>query len=86
MENTVNAVAKKVKFVVGRVYSATSACDSDCVFKFTVTKRTDKSVWLKDHSGIKKDVYRVKITEYDNSCETCSPLGSYAMAPALYAK
>ena len=74
---------KQHQFQVGQTYSQSSICDSDCHFRFTVVKRTEKSIWLNDHSGIKKGTYRVKITDYDQNAETCSPLGSYSMAPSL---
>lgn len=80
-----NIIPIKVQFKVGETYSATAACDSDCHFKFTVIRRTEKSLWLKDLSGIKKEVYRVKIQNFDNAAEVCSPLGNYAMAPLLKA-
>jgi len=75
----------KKQFIPGKIYSVTSICDSDCHFKFEVVKRTEKSLWLKDLSGIRKGVYRVKITNYHNDAETCSALGSFSMSPLLTA-
>lgn len=79
-------MSKQNQFVAGQIYSTTSICDSDCVFRFEVVRRSEKSVWLKDLSGIKKGVYRVKITDYHQDSETCSPLGSYSMAPTISAE
>jgi len=75
----------KKQFIPGKIYSVTSICDSDCHFKFEVIRRTEKSVWLKDLSGIKKGIYRVKITDCLNDAETCSALGSFSMSPLLRA-
>ena len=73
----------KKQFITGQTYGTSSICDSNCIFRFTVIRRSEKSLWLKDHSGIKKGVYRVKITDYDQENETCSPLGSYSMSPVI---
>ena len=75
----------KTQFTTGNTYGARSICDSDCIFKFEVIKRTEKSIWLKDLSGMKKGVYRVKVTNLDSEAETCSPLGNYSMSPILRA-
>jgi hypothetical protein len=69
-------------FQVGARYWAQSACDSNCVWWFTVTARTTKFVTLVD--------------EYDNTTrvgvktdvawgEWVLPFGSYSMAPCLRA-
>ena len=76
---------KKNQFKAGQIYATTAMCDSDCVFRFEVTGRTEKSVYLKDLSGIKKSIYRVKITDFHQESETCSPLGSYSMSPTISA-
>lgn len=71
------------RFEVGRTYSARSICDYDCIFSFTVTKRTEKTVWLKDSSG-KLKARRVRLDLYDNA-ECCDPHGRYSMSPVLRA-
>ena len=68
------------KFEVGRTYSCTSICDSECVFRFTVVKRTDKTVWL-DYCG-KIRTRRVRI---HGNTEACDPQGRYSMSPVLFA-
>lgn len=73
----------KTKFEAGKTYGTRSACDHDCIFKFKVVRRTEKSVWLECLSGIKKGTYRAKIQDFRNDEELCSPLGSYSMAPLL---
>ena len=79
-------MSKQNQFIAGNIYSTSSICDSNCIFRFEVVRRSAKSVWLKDLSGIKKGVYRVKITDFHNESETCSPLGSYSMSPTISAE
>ena len=71
-----------IKFKTGETYSARSICDYDCVFSFTILSRTAKTVTIEKHGRITKR--GVKHSEYDN-CEMCYPLGSYSMAPTIYA-
>lgn len=67
-------------FQVGTTYKGRFICDADSIFFRTVTKRTAKTVWLKDSRGEVKS-YRVK--EY--SGVEYVALGSYSMAPGLHA-
>jgi hypothetical protein len=69
-------------FQVGRTYYCRSFCDYDCVWQFTVAKRTAKFVTLDDGRG---EVRRVGVRVWDN-VEACSPLGTYSMAPVLTAE
>lgn len=70
------------KFEVGKTYYTRSACDYDCIFSFTVTKRTAKTVTFTDKIGKQ---YRRKI--YDSSFgekeEIIFPYGSYSMSPCV---
>ncbi len=68
------------KFEVGRTYTVRSICDYECVFKFEVVKRTEKTVWLNSSGTIR--ARRVRI--YDNT-ECCDPHGRYSMSPVLTA-
>ena len=69
------------KFIVGNHYYMSSPCQYTCVWKYTVAKRTDKTVLLADDDdGIK----RCKIMK-DNDGEYCYPLGRYSMCPVLRA-
>lgn len=70
------------QFQVGQTYSTRSACDYDCVFSFTVIKRTAKFVTIEDRHG---KVRRCGIKVWDN-VESCFPLGSYSMAPIISAE
>jgi len=67
-----------IKFEAGKTYSYTSICDSSSITELTITKRTDKSVWI-DGSR-----FAVK-PSYDNECEIVYPCGKYSMCPILRA-
>lgn len=69
------------KFEIGQELSARSACDYDCVFRFTVVKRTAKTVSLTYHNQIKT----VKI-RLNGEGEYCYPLGTFSMSPSVSAK
>jgi hypothetical protein len=69
------------KFQEGQALSARSSCDYDCVFRFTVVKRTAKTVTVKYHDQFKT----VKVRIWSNGSEYCYPLGTYSMAPAVFA-
>lgn len=76
------------RFEVGKIYGTASICDSNCIFKFEIVKRSKHFVWLKDIHG---DTTRRKIEtrQYTENGylkqEKCFPLGQYSMAPTLYA-
>ncbi len=69
------------RFEVGRTYSTRSLCDYDCIYSFTITKRTEKTVWIKYHDRTK--ARRIRIG-YDGH-ETIDPHGRYSMSPTLSA-
>lgn len=77
---TATATAPAV-FTVGQIVSATSACDSDCVWTFEVIARTAKFVTLREENG---DVMRVGVRTHDGE-EWASPFGSFSMAPVVSA-
>lgn len=70
------------KFQEGQELSARSSCDYDCVFRFIVIKRTAKTVTVKYHNQLKT----VKVRVWSNGSEYCYPLGTFSMAPAVFAK
>lgn len=68
-----------ITFKTGATYKGRFICDYDSVFTRTVTKRTAKSVWLTNGREVKRYMVRVSYgVEY-------IALGSYSMAPGLYA-
>jgi hypothetical protein len=70
------------KFQVNNVYEARSLCNYDCVFSFTVIKRTKKQVTLKDN--VTGEIFRRGIFIWQDN-EACRPYGSYSMAPTINA-
>jgi biotin synthase-related radical SAM superfamily protein len=65
----------------GTTLTATSVCDSNCIFKAEVISRTEKSATVLVH-GEKK---RCKIHVYDGA-EFIYALGQYSMCPIFKAK
>ena len=69
-----------IKFEVGKEYGTGSICDSNCIFKFTVISRTEKTVTINSHRG----TVRRRIGIFKGQ-EVISPLGTYSMSPSLWA-
>lgn len=71
------------KFTPGTIYATRSICDYNCVFSFTVVRRTAKFITIEDKFGEAK---RVGVSEgYDGGYEIAYPLGKFSMAPLLRA-
>lgn len=68
------------QFEVGKTYSVRSYCDHNCIYSFKVTARTEKTVKIDYHGGTINRKIRVF-----GDIEQIHPLGSYSMAPVLYA-
>ncbi len=75
------------QFEVGKTYSCRSICDYECIWSFTVTSRTGKTIVVVEDSKAEAKSLRInaKLSEY-NGAETVFPLGRYSMAPTLVAK
>jgi hypothetical protein len=73
------------KFEVGKRYEMRSICDHDCVWRYTVIARTEKTIWLESKRG-EKIMCRINTrdTAYFD-CECVRPLGTYSMCPILRA-
>lgn len=69
-----------IKFETGKEYSTRSVCNSDCIFKITVVKRTDKTITVNEDGEISR-----KKIHLDGECEYIK-LGNYSMAPIIHAK
>lgn len=83
MDTTTTAASSAPSaFQVGQTVQARSACDSDCVWTFTVLRRTAKFVTLQDVDTL--DTMRVGVREHDGE-EWASPFGSFSMAPVVRA-
>lgn len=68
------------QFQVGQTYATRSICDHECIFSFTILKRTAKTVTINMHG---KTVQR-RITSYEG-CEQFAPYGSYSMCAIISA-
>ena len=73
------------RFEIGKTYSMRSICDQDCVWTYTVIKRTASTVTLKDEDGKVKTCRISKLGLKIFNEESCQPLGNYSMAPTLRA-
>lgn len=73
-------------FEVGKTYYVRSIGDWNCIWRFTVVRRSASSVWVtgcNDNDAAK--VERRGIGEY-NGREMFSPFGRYSMSPTVYAE
>lgn len=74
------------KFEIGKTYTTRSACDHNCVLKYTITARTASTVTATDERG-QSARFRIskKYSEYRDA-ETFLPWGAYSMAPMISAE
>jgi len=70
------------QFIVGTELQCRSLADYDCIFRFTVVKRTDKFVTLRYFN----EDLKVAIRCGSDGREYCFPLGKHSMSPMLYAE
>lgn len=73
--------ADTIKFEIGRTYECRSACDYNCVWAFTVTRRTAKFITILDERG---EESRVGVSVWEG-VERALPLGRFAFAPVIMA-
>lgn len=73
-----------VKFKLNTLYEAYSPCNTDCRWIYNIIKRTEKTVTICGDfvNGTKTKRLRVNTL---NGVEYVKPLGTYSMAPTLYA-
>jgi hypothetical protein len=71
----------KKEFKAGNEYSCRSVCDYNCIFTFTILKRTAKTVTFKSLGNMKT----ARIKTDDDGNEWIYPTGQYSMAPVLRA-
>jgi len=89
----VKVPAKPRAFEVGVVYSTRSICDHECIFRWAVKRRTEKSVWLQSvriaqdgNVEAYGDITRRSIQlDYTGEAELVYPSGRYSMCPTLTA-
>lgn len=76
--NTEHMSIQQKKFKAGMILQQASFCDSDCVFGWTVVRRTKKQLVLEQYGK----QYRVKIhTDVRDESEVIFPNGKYSMCP-----
>ena len=68
-------------FKIGNTYSARSACNSECVWEWTIIKRTAKFITIQDDHG---KISRVGVRVSDGA-EVADPMGRYSMSPIIRA-
>ena len=68
------------KFEVGATYATRSICNSECIFKITVVKRTEKTVTIDKGNG---KTQRCKIHNEARGAEYIFPYGVYSMCPVI---
>lgn len=72
------------KFEIGTTYTMSSACDHNCVWTYTVIKRTAATVTITDGTETRTCRISKDWSEY-RGAETILPLGKYSMCPVLSA-
>lgn len=72
------------QFEIGKTYTMASPCDRNCVWTYTVTKRTAKTITISDGTETKTCRVNTQVSE-DRNAETIFPVGRYSMCPALSA-
>lgn len=71
-------------FEIGKTYYMRSICDHDCVWSYTVIKRTASTITITDGKTTKNCRINSQISGFLNA-ETVYPLGRYSMCPSLSA-
>ncbi len=69
------------QFEAGNDYTMRSPCDHNCMWTYTVKRRSATNVWLEGEDG---KTIRRRVAVFMGT-ETCKPIGSYSMAPTLSA-
>ena len=80
-EAEAKAAAAMEEFEVGKTYATHSVCAHDCIFSYTIVKRTEKTVTIRDKFG---KVKRCKLHN-NGKAEYIFPEGIYSMCPVLEA-
>lgn len=81
-DTTTETAQGAAQFIVGKTYTCRSICDSECVYSFTILKRTKTMVSFMCHGDMTSR--KIRVDEY--GVEWVFPHGNYSMAPVLRAK
>lgn len=74
------------QFKVGTTYRLRFIGDHNATVDYTVTKRTDKTVWINSQGAAQKcKIFFCGGLKPDDIEEYCVPMGRFSMSPALYA-
>ncbi len=75
------------KFKINTEYTSRSICDHNCIFKFEVVKRTEKSIWITGDmiDGVVRRAIHIYIDNDNVKQETAKPYGLYSMSPTISA-
>lgn len=71
-------------FEIGETYNMRSPGMHDCIWSYTVTKRTAQTVTITDGKEIKTCRISKTYSQHRNA-ETIFPLGQYSLCPSLSA-
>lgn len=71
-------------FEIGKSYTMRSIGDHDCIWTYTVIKRTSKTITISDGKETKTCRVNAQTSEIRNA-ESIYPLGRYSMSPILSA-
>ena len=66
------------RFEVGKTYYTRSICDHDTVFKITIARRTEKSIWTTEGK-------QLRVAPNWEGNESVKPFGTYSMCAIISA-
>lgn len=77
------------KFETGKIYEMVSPCDSECIWRYKIMKRTASTITIKSLGWDGRPEVRTcrvskKVSEYFGE-EIIYPLGKYSLCPSLNA-
>lgn len=70
------------EFKVNGLYTTHSICDTNCIFRALVIKRTDKTVTVRTDD---EEIKRCKPYKDSDGSEYIKPYGNYSMCPIIRA-
>jgi len=86
MSNTNQEKKKMTSFEVSKTYATRSICDSNCIFRFRIERRTAKTVWVQQViDGREVDEVLKKRVEVIDDVEAFSPFGKYSTSATIKA-
>lgn len=74
------------RFETGKSYFMRSTCDYNCIWVYTIVKRTESTITIKDEDGKVKTCRINKGLAEMYNAEAIYPLGKYSLCPVLRAE